>query len=103
MIAATGLLMAAQRLTCRREWRVAHGLWPKVGSAFGPGARRGHQRPHRSGDGGRGARPGAHAISRLLARLSRLGTRVRLAAPCDVREEEILRRGLVTSHIGSAR
>src|SRR2546423_12398522 len=45
---------------------------------------------------------GAHAIRGLLARLSPLGTHVRLAGLCDAREEGIFRRGLITSHLGSA-
>src|SRR6266542_4133482 len=43
---------------------------------------------------------GAHAIGRFL---TRLGTRVRLAGLCDLREEEIFRRGLVATHVGSPR
>jgi hypothetical protein len=46
---------------------------------------------------------GAHAIGRFLTRLGPLGTRVRLAGLCDLREEEIFRRGLVTNHVGSPR
>jgi hypothetical protein len=46
---------------------------------------------------------GAHAIGRFLTRLGPLGTRVRLAGLCDLREEEIFRRGLVTAHVGSPR
>src|SRR6266487_7185162 len=37
---------------------------------------------------------GAHAIGRFLTRLGPLGARVRLAGLCDLREEEIFRRGL---------
>jgi hypothetical protein len=44
---------------------------------------------------------GAHAIGRFLAGLGPLGTRVRLAGLCDVREEEVFRRGLVAAHVGS--
>jgi hypothetical protein len=46
---------------------------------------------------------GAHAIGRFLTRLCPLGTRVRLAGLCDLREEETFRRGLVTNHVGSPR
>ncbi len=46
---------------------------------------------------------GAHAIGRFLTRLGPLGTRVRLAGLCDLREEEIFRRGLVATHVGSPR
>lgn len=46
---------------------------------------------------------GAHAIGRLLARLGPLSTRVRLAGLCDLREEEIFRRGLVEARVGSPR
>jgi hypothetical protein len=45
---------------------------------------------------------GAHAISRFLTRSGPLDTQVRLAGLCDVREEEIFRRGLVATHFGSA-
>lgn len=44
---------------------------------------------------------GAHAIGRFLTRLGSLGTRVRLAGMCDLREEAIFRRGLDVTHIGS--
>jgi hypothetical protein len=44
---------------------------------------------------------GAHAIGRFLTRLGPLG--VRLAGLCDLREEEIFRRGLVTTQVGSPR
>jgi hypothetical protein len=43
---------------------------------------------------------GAHAIGRFL---TRLGARRRLAGLCDLREEEIFRRGLAASDIGSPR
>jgi len=46
---------------------------------------------------------GAHAIGRFMTRLGPLGSRVRLAGLCDLREEEIFRRGLVASQIGSPR
>jgi hypothetical protein len=46
---------------------------------------------------------GAHAIGRFLTRLGPLGTPVRLAGLCDLREEEIFRRGLVATHVGSPR
>jgi hypothetical protein len=46
---------------------------------------------------------GAHAISRFLTSVSPLETRVLLAGLCDAREEEIFRRGLVGSHVGSPR
>jgi hypothetical protein len=46
---------------------------------------------------------GAHAIGRFLRRAGPLGTGVRLAALCDLREEEIFRRGMVAIHLGSAR
>jgi hypothetical protein len=42
---------------------------------------------------------GAHAIDRVL---STLGARTRLAGLCDVREEELFRRG-VTAHLAPAR
>src|SRR6266516_7529798 len=43
---------------------------------------------------------GAHAIGRFL---TRVGTRVRLAGLCDLREEEIVRRALDATRVGSAR
>lgn len=43
---------------------------------------------------------GAHAIGRILARL---GNRRRLAGLCDLREEEVFRRGLVAAQVGSPR
>jgi hypothetical protein len=46
---------------------------------------------------------GAHAIGRFLTRLGPLGTRVRVAGLCDLHEEEIFRRGLVATHVGSPR
>lgn len=46
---------------------------------------------------------GAHAIRGFLTRLDPLGARVRLAGLCDLREEEIFRRGLVAAHVGSPR
>ncbi|MEU2614126.1 TOPRIM nucleotidyl transferase/hydrolase domain-containing protein [Micromonospora sp. NPDC007271] len=44
---------------------------------------------------------GAHAIGRFLTRLGPLGTRVRLAGLCDLREEEVFRRGLDGAQAGS--
>lgn len=44
---------------------------------------------------------GAHAIGSFLTRLGPLRTRVRLAGLCDLREEEIIRRGLVSAQVGS--
>jgi len=46
---------------------------------------------------------GAHAIRRFLTSLGPLGTRVGLAGLCDLREEEIFRRGLDMTHAGSPR
>jgi hypothetical protein len=46
---------------------------------------------------------GAHAIGRFLTRFGPMRTRVRLAGLCDLREEEIFRRGLVATHVGSPR
>lgn len=46
---------------------------------------------------------GAHAIGRVLTMLGPQGTRRRLAGLCDLREEEIFRRGLVASQAGSPR
>lgn len=46
---------------------------------------------------------GAHAIGRFLTRLGPLGSRARLAGLCDLREEDIFRRGLVAAQVGSAR
>jgi hypothetical protein len=46
---------------------------------------------------------GAHAIGRFLTRLGPLGSRMRLAGLCDLREEEIFRRGLVAARVGSPR
>ncbi len=46
---------------------------------------------------------GAHAIGRFLTRLGTLDTRRRLAGLCDLREEEIFRRGLVATQVGSPR
>lgn len=43
---------------------------------------------------------GAHAIGRFLTRLGPLGTGVRLAGLCDLREEELFRRG-VAAQVGS--
>lgn len=44
---------------------------------------------------------GAHAIGRFLTGLGPLRTRVRLAGLCDLREEEIFRRGLAMGRVGS--
>lgn len=44
---------------------------------------------------------GAHAIGRFLTRLSPLGGRVQRAGLCDLHEEEVFRRGLVTARVGS--
>lgn len=46
---------------------------------------------------------GAHAIGRFLTRLGPLGTGLRLAGLCDVREEEVFRRGLDLAGVGSPR
>jgi len=46
---------------------------------------------------------GAHAIGRFLTGLGPPGTRRRLAGLCDLNEEEIFRRGLVATHVGSPR
>ena len=46
---------------------------------------------------------GAHAIGRFLTRFGPLGAQVRLAGLCDLREEEIFRRGLVAAQVGSPR
>jgi OLD-like protein len=46
---------------------------------------------------------GAHAIGRFLTRWGLPGTRVRLAGLCDLHEEEIFRRGLVATQVGSPR
>lgn len=45
---------------------------------------------------------GAHAISRFLTRWVPVDTPVRLAALCDAREEDIVRRGLLANHQGSS-
>jgi hypothetical protein len=45
---------------------------------------------------------GAHAIGRVLTRLGRLGSEVRVAGLCDLHEEEIFRRALVATHVGSS-
>jgi hypothetical protein len=44
---------------------------------------------------------GAHAIGRFFRKLGPLGDEVRLAGLYDLREEEIIRRGLVAAHVGS--
>jgi hypothetical protein len=46
---------------------------------------------------------GAHAIGHFLARLGPLDAGVRLAGLCDLREEEIFRRGLDVTNVGSPR
>lgn len=46
---------------------------------------------------------GAHAIGRFLTRFGPLGTGVRLAGLCDLHEEQIFRRGLVATQVGSPR
>ena len=46
---------------------------------------------------------GAHAIGRFLTTLGPPEGRVRLAGLCDLREEEIFRRGLVAARVGSPR
>lgn len=44
---------------------------------------------------------GAHAITRYLARFGPAGAGMRLAGLCDSGEEEVVRRGLVSTGIGS--
>ncbi|MFG3705871.1 TOPRIM nucleotidyl transferase/hydrolase domain-containing protein [Micromonospora sp. NPDC047670] len=46
---------------------------------------------------------GAHAVGRFLTRLGPLGAGLRLAGLCDLREEEIFRRGLDLARVGSPR
>jgi hypothetical protein len=46
---------------------------------------------------------GAHAITRFLRLFGPLGMGVRLAGLCDLREEEIFRRGLVAAEVGAPR
>lgn len=46
---------------------------------------------------------GAHAIGRVLTGLAPLRPRLRLAGLCDLREEEVFRRGLIASGIGTPR
>jgi hypothetical protein len=46
---------------------------------------------------------GAHAIGRFLTGLGAADIRVRLAGLCDLREEEIFRRGLVAAQVGTPR
>jgi hypothetical protein len=46
---------------------------------------------------------GAHAIGRFLTALGPLGARLRLAGLYDLREEEIVRRGLVATQVGAPR
>jgi hypothetical protein len=45
---------------------------------------------------------GAHAIGRFLTRLGPLDAQVRVAGLCDLREEEIFRRGLDLARAGSS-
>ncbi|WBB50582.1 ATP-dependent endonuclease [Verrucosispora sp. WMMA2044] len=46
---------------------------------------------------------GAHAIGRFLTRLGPPGVGLRLAGLCDLREEEIFRRGLTEAGVGTPR
>ena len=46
---------------------------------------------------------GAHAVGRFLTRLGPLGTGLRLVGLCDLREQEIFRRGLVAAQVGAPR
>ncbi|MCW6006006.1 hypothetical protein K1W54_15670, partial [Micromonospora sp. CPCC 205371] len=46
---------------------------------------------------------GAHAIGRFLTRFGPQGTGQRVAGLCDLREEEIFRRGLDAAQVGSPR
>ncbi|MEV0153006.1 TOPRIM nucleotidyl transferase/hydrolase domain-containing protein [Micromonospora sp. NPDC050686] len=46
---------------------------------------------------------GAHAIGHFLTRLAPLGSRVRLAGLCDLLEEELFRRALEATRVGSPR
>lgn len=46
---------------------------------------------------------GAHAITRYLTQLGPAGAALKLAGLCDVGEEEIVRRGLASAGVGSAR
>lgn len=46
---------------------------------------------------------GAHAIGRFLTRFGPPEARVRLAGLCDLREEEIFRRGLTAAGVGAPR
>lgn len=46
---------------------------------------------------------GAHAIGRFLTRFGPLGLRMRLAGLCDLREAEVIRRGLVAAGVGVPR
>lgn len=46
---------------------------------------------------------GAHAIGRFLTRFGPLGQRIRLAGLCDLRETEVVRRGLVAAGVGAPR
>jgi hypothetical protein len=46
---------------------------------------------------------GAHAITRYLTQFGPAGAALRLAGLCDVGEEDIVRRGLASAGVGSAR
>jgi hypothetical protein len=46
---------------------------------------------------------GAHAVTRYLTRFGPLGADIRLAGLCDLQEEEIFRRGLAATRVGSPR
>lgn len=46
---------------------------------------------------------GAHAITRYLTQFGPAGAGMRLAGLCDLREEDVVRRGLASSGIGSPR
>jgi len=46
---------------------------------------------------------GIHAVTRFLRQFGPEGEGVRLAGLCDAGEEDILRRGLATAHVGSPR
>src|SRR5215470_17708057 len=46
---------------------------------------------------------GAHAIGRFLTRFGPLGARLRVLGLCDLEEEQIFRRGLVATKIGTPR
>jgi hypothetical protein len=46
---------------------------------------------------------GAHAMRRILTSLGPMGAGRRIAGLYDLREEEIVRRGLIATHVGSPR